>query len=130
MAAESYLAAALIDFGHQCPKTKFKDMTMFAVIKTGGKQYKVAKDDIIIIEKLDTEAGKSVAFGDVLLAGKEGDVKVGTPLLKGAEVKGEVLEQRKGAKIVIFKKKRRQTYRRKRGHRQNETVVKITSIKA
>ena len=103
---------------------------MFAVIKTGGKQYKVAKDDIIVVEKLDAEAGKSVAFGDVLLAGKKGDVKVGTPLLKGAEVKGEVLEQRKGAKVMIFKKKRRQTYRRKRGHRQNETVVKITSIKA
>ena len=103
---------------------------MFAVIKTGGKQYKVAKDDIIVVEKLDAEAGKSVAFGDVLLAGKEGDVKVGTPLLKGAEVKGEVIEQRKGAKVMIFKKKRRQTYRRKRGHRQNETVVKITSIRA
>ena len=103
---------------------------MFAVIKTGGKQYKVAKDDIIIVEKLDAEAGKSVAFDEVLLAGKAGDVKVGAPLLKGAQVKGEVLEQRKGAKIIVFKKKRRQTYRRKRGHRQNETVVKITSIKA
>jgi len=103
---------------------------MFAVIKTGGKQYKVVKDDIIIVEKLDAEAGKSVAFGDVLIAGKGGDVKVGAPLLKGAEVKGEVLEQRKGAKVIVFKKKRRQTYRRKRGHRQNETVVKITSIKA
>ena len=103
---------------------------MFAVIKTGGKQYKVAKDDIIIVEKLDAEAGKSVAFKEVLIAGKGGDVKVGEPLLKGAEVKGEVLEQRKGAKVMIFKKKRRQTYRRKRGHRQNETVVKITSIKA
>jgi len=103
---------------------------MFAVIKTGGKQYKVAKDDIIIVEKLEAEAGKAVAFDEVLIAGKDGDVKVGSPLVKGAQVKGEVLEQRKGAKIVIFKKKRRQTYRRKRGHRQNETVVKITSIKA
>ena len=105
-------------------------MPMFAVIKTGGKQYKVAKDDIIIVEKLDAEAGKSVAFKEVLIAGKGGDVKVGEPLLKGAEVKGEVLEQRKAAKVIVFKKKRRQTYRRKRGHRQNETVVKITSIKA
>ena len=103
---------------------------MFAVIKTGGKQYKVAKDDIIIVEKLDAEAGSAVAFNDVLLAGKDGDIKVGVPLVEGAEVKGEVLEQRKGAKVLIFKKKRRQTYRRKRGHRQNETVVKITSIKA
>ena len=103
---------------------------MFAVIKTGGKQYKVAKDDIIIVEKLDAEAGKKVSFDDVLLAGKAGDIKVGEPLLKGAKVEAEVLEQRKAAKVIVFKKKRRQTYRRKRGHRQNETVVKITSIKA
>ncbi len=103
---------------------------MFAVIKTGGKQYKVAKDDIIIVEKLDAETGKTVDFNEVLLCGKDGDVKVGAPLVKGAEVKGEVLEQRKAAKVLVFKKKRRQNYRRKRGHRQNETVVKITSIKA
>lgn len=103
---------------------------MFAVIKTGGKQYKVAKDDIIIVEKLETETGKTVSFKDVLACGEGADVKVGEPLVKGAEVKGEVLEQRKGEKVMIFKKKRRQTYRRKRGHRQNETVVKITGIKA
>lgn len=103
---------------------------MFAVIQTGGKQYKVAEDDIIIVEKLDAEAGKSVSFGDVLACGTGADVKVGEPLLKGAEVTGEVLEQRKADKVLVFKKKRRQNYRRKRGHRQNETVVKITSIKA
>ena len=102
---------------------------MFAVIKTGGKQYKVAKDDIIIVEKLDAEAGKTVEFGEILMAGEGSDIKMGDKL-KGAAVKGEVLEQRKAAKVLIFKKKRRQTYRRKRGHRQNETVVKITSIKA
>jgi len=101
---------------------------MFAVIKTGGKQYKVAKDDIIIVEKLDAETGKKISFDDVLLAGKNGDIKVGEPTVKGAKVEGEVLEQRKAAKVLVFKKKRRQTYRRK--HRQNETVVKITSIKA
>lgn len=103
---------------------------MFAVIQTGGKQYKVAKDDIIIVEKLDGEAGDKVSFGDVLTCGEGADVKVGAPLVKGAEVKGEVLEQRKGDKVIVFKKKRRQTYRRKRGHRQNETVVKITGITA
>ena len=103
---------------------------MFAVIKTGGKQYKVAKDDIIIVEKLEAETGKAVSFKDVLACGAGSDVKVGEPLVKGAEVKGEVLEQRKGDKVMIFKKKRRQTYRRKRGHRQNETVVKITGITA
>lgn len=103
---------------------------MFAVIKSGGKQYKVSKDDIIIVEKLDAEAGKDVKFSDVLICGKEGDVSVGAPLVKGAEVKGKVLEQRKGEKVLVFKKKRRQNYRRKRGHRQNETVVQITSIKS
>ncbi len=103
---------------------------MFAVIQTGGKQYRVAKDDVIIVEKLDTETGKVVAFKDVLICGEGAKVTVGSPLVKGAEVKGEVLEQRKGDKVLVFKKKRRQNYRRKRGHRQNETVVKITSIKA
>ena len=103
---------------------------MFAVIKTGGKQYKVAKDDIIIVEKLDAETGKKVSFDEVLMCGSEADVKIGEPTVKGAKVSGEVIEQRKGDKVIIFKKKRRQTYRRKKGHRQNETVVKITAIKA
>jgi large subunit ribosomal protein L21 len=102
---------------------------MFAVIQTGGKQYKVAKDDIIIVEKLDAEAGKKVTFGDVLMSGEGAKVKVGEPLVSGASVTGEVLEQRKGDKVIVFKKKRRQTYRRKKGHRQLETVVKITGIK-
>ena len=103
---------------------------MFAVIKTGGKQYKVAKDDIIIVEKLDAETGKKVSFDDVLMCGAGADVTVGEPMVKGAKVSGEVIEQRKGDKVIVFKKKRRQTYRRKKGHRQNETVVKITDIKA
>jgi len=102
---------------------------MFAVIQTGGKQYKVAKDDIIIVEKLDAEEGKKVSFGEVLMHGKDGDVKVGEPLVKGASVTGEVIEQRKGDKVIVFKKKRRQNYRRKQGHRQLETVVRITGIK-
>lgn len=103
---------------------------MFAVIKTGGKQYKVAKDDIIIVEKLDAEAGKKVSFDDVLMCGTDAKVTIGEPTVAGAKVNGEVLEQRKGDKVVVFKKKRRQGYRRKKGHRQNETVVKITDIKA
>lgn len=103
---------------------------MFAVIQTGGKQYKVAKDDIIIVEKLDAEAGGTISFGDVLACGEGSDIKVGEPTVAGAKVEGEILEQRKGDKVIVFKKKRRQTYRRKRGHRQNETVVKITGISA
>lgn len=102
---------------------------MFAVIQTGGKQYKVAKDDIIIVERLDGDAGAKVTFDDVLMSGAEGKVKVGAPLVKGASVTGEVIEQRKGNKVLVFKKKRRQTYRRKKGHRQIETVIKITGIK-
>jgi len=101
---------------------------MFAVIQTGGKQYKVAENDIIVVEKLDGEAGDKISFGDVLMHGKDGDVKVGAPLVKGASVAGEILEQRKGAKVLVFKKKRRQNYRRKKGHRQNETAIKITGI--
>jgi large subunit ribosomal protein L21 len=103
---------------------------MFAVIKTGGKQYKVTKDDIIIVEKLEAETGNKVSFNQVLITSNDGAVKVGEPTVKGASVEAEVIEQRKAAKVLVFKKKRRQTYRRKRGHRQNETVVKITSIKA
>jgi large subunit ribosomal protein L21 len=103
---------------------------MFAVIKTGGKQYKVAKDEIIIVEKLDTETGKKVTFDDVLMCGTEKSVTIGEPTVAGANVTGEVIEQRKGDKVIVFKKKRRQTYRRKKGHRQYETVVKITDIKA
>lgn len=101
---------------------------MFAVIQTGGKQYKVAENDIIVVEKLDGEAGDNISFGDVLMHGKDGDVKVGAPLVKGASVAGEILEQRKAAKVLVFKKKRRQNYRRKKGHRQNETAIKITGI--
>ncbi len=102
---------------------------MFAVIKTGGKQYKVAENDIIIVERLDGEAGTVIKFDDVLMCGTSDKVKVGTPLVKGAGVTGEVIEQRKGKKVLVFKKKRRQNYRRKKGHRQIETVIKITGIK-
>ncbi len=103
---------------------------MFAVIKTGGKQYKVTKDDIIIVEKLDIETGSKVSFDEILMCGTESNVKIGEPTVSGAKVSGEVIEQRKGNKVLVFKKKRRQNYRRKKGHRQNETVVKITAIKA
>ncbi len=101
---------------------------MFAVIKTGGKQYKVAADDLVKIEKLDGEAGDSVTFEDVLMVGEEGAVNVGAPFVDGASVAGEVVEQGRGRKIIIFKKRRRQNSRRKNGHRQYFTTVKITDI--
>ena len=102
---------------------------MFAVIKTGGKQYKVAKDDVITVERLPGEAGGSVSFEEVLMLGGD-DTKVGAPLVDGASVSGEIVEQTRGEKIIVFKKQRRQNYRRKKGHRQDLTVVKITDILA
>ncbi|MEM6653100.1 MAG: 50S ribosomal protein L21 [Pseudomonadota bacterium] len=103
---------------------------MFAVIKTGGKQYKVAEGDEIVIEKLAVDAGESVTFEDVLMLGDEKKVTIGEPMVAGASVVGTVAEQRKGAKVLIMKKRQRNTYRRKKGHRQLETVVTIESILA
>ena len=101
---------------------------MFAVIKTGGKQYKVAKDDVIVVEKLDGETGEVVAFDSVLMVGEGAETKAGAPFVEGVCVAGEVVEQTRGDKVLIFKKKRRQNYRRTKGHRQDLTVVKITDI--
>jgi large subunit ribosomal protein L21 len=103
---------------------------MFAVIKTGGKQYKVAEGDEIVIEKLAADAGDSVTFEDVLMLGDDKKVTIGEPLVAGASVVGTVAAQRKGAKVLIMKKRQRNTYRRKKGHRQLETVVTIESILA
>ncbi len=99
---------------------------MYAVIKTGGKQYRVTSGDVIKIEKIAGEEGKEVIFNEVLALGD----KIGNPLIQGASVKATVLKQAKDAKVIIFKKKRRQNYRRKNGHRQNVTLVKITDVAA
>jgi large subunit ribosomal protein L21 len=101
---------------------------MFAVIKTGGKQYKVAKDDVIRVEKLPGDAGQAVEFAEVLLLGGEAGATVGTPLVDGATVKATVLEQIRDDKIIVFKKKRRKKYRRTAGHRQSLTVLRVTDI--
>jgi large subunit ribosomal protein L21 len=102
---------------------------MFAVIRTGGKQYKVAKDDVIAIERLDGDAGAKITFGEVLMLGGDSP-KHGAPLISGASVSAEVVEQGKGEKVVAFKKRRRKNTHRKRGHRQHFTKVKITAISA
>lgn len=102
---------------------------MFAIVKTGGKQYKVAENDVIIVEKLAGEAGSEITLDQVLLVGSEGKTTVGSPLVDGASVTAEVIEQGKGDKVIIFKKKRRQNYRRTKGHRQEQTVLRIKSIK-
>jgi large subunit ribosomal protein L21 len=102
---------------------------MFAVIRTGGKQYKVAKDDVISIEKLDGDAGAKITFGEVMMLGGDSP-KHGAPLISGASVTAEVVDQGKGEKVVAFKKRRRKNTHRKRGHRQHFTKVKITGISA
>ena len=103
-------------------------MTMFAVIKTGGKQYKVAVDDVFDIEKIELEDGAAVTFDEVLAVGSDAGVTVGAPTVAGATVGAEVVEQTRGPKVISFKKRRRQNSKRKRGHRQLLTTVKITAI--
>ena len=101
---------------------------MFAVIKTGGKQYRVAADDVITIAKLELEPGASVTFDQVLTLTGEDGTEFGAPGLSGVTVAGEVLRQERGDKVIAFKKRRRQNSRRKRGHRQHHTVVRITDL--
>lgn len=104
---------------------------MFAVIKTGGKQYRVSEDDVLVVEKLTGTAGDSIEFKDVLMIGEAGKAPtVGTPTIDKAAVFGELMEQTRGEKIIVFKKKRRHNYRRKKGHRQDLTLVRITAISA
>ena len=100
---------------------------MFAVIKTGGKQYRVAEKDVITIDKVKGAPGDLVEFGEVLVVGGD-NVTIGTPTVAGASVAGEVVEQTRGAKVIAFKKRRRKNSRRKRGHRQELSVIRITEI--
>ncbi|RAK58207.1 50S ribosomal protein L21 [Phenylobacterium deserti] len=101
---------------------------MYAVIKTGGKQYRVQPGDLLIVEKLEGEPGAAVSFGEVLMLGNGDSVTVGAPLIEGAAVAATLIETRKGEKVKIFKKIRRQGYRRTRGHRQTESVLRVTGI--
>jgi large subunit ribosomal protein L21 len=101
---------------------------MYAVIRTGGKQYKVAPNDVIVVEKLLADKGAMVQFDEVLMVGGEGNATVGAPLVAGVVVTARVLDQGKGDKVVIFKKRRRKNFRRKKGHRQLETTIRIAGI--
>ena len=101
---------------------------MYAVIKTGGKQYRVAKDDIVKIERVAGEAGAKVEFTEVLMVGSGESVKVGTPTVAGAKVTAELVGQTRGPKLIAFKKRRRKNSRRKKGHRQDLSTVRITTI--
>lgn len=99
---------------------------MFAIVRTGGKQYRVAAGDKIVVEKLDGEAGSTVTLGDVLLAGEGSELKS----VEGLTVSAEIVAQAKAEKVIVFKKRRRHNYRRKNGHRQQHTILKITAIGA
>lgn len=100
---------------------------MYAIIATGGKQYRVSEGDVIYIEKIDAQVDSTVSF-DVLLVGNDGDVKIGTPIVEGVKAEGKVVGQVRGEKIVVFKYKSKKNYRRKQGHRQPYTKVEITKI--
>ncbi|MDH5762701.1 MAG: 50S ribosomal protein L21 [Nitrospinota bacterium] len=101
---------------------------MFAVLKTGGKQYKVSQGDVIQVEKLEGNVGDKVTLDQVLMIGESDQVDVGAPMVQGSSVTGEIIDQAKGPKIIVFKKRRRKNYRRKNGHRQLVTHLKITDI--
>jgi large subunit ribosomal protein L21 len=103
---------------------------MYAVIATGGKQYKVKEGDTLRVEKIPGEVGNTINFDSVLMFSDGNEVKIGNPLIEKAAVKGTIVEQGKAKKVLVFKYKRRKRYRRKRGHRQQYTAVKIDSIEA
>ncbi len=101
---------------------------MYAVVRTGGKQYKVSEGDFVKVEKLPGEIGGEVVFDQILLVSREGDVRLGRPLVDGARVRGTIVEQDREKKIIIFKMKRRKGYRKRQGHRQYYTGIKVNSI--
>jgi len=103
---------------------------MYAFIKTGGKQYKVSEGDVVKVEKIDGEVGSSIELDTVISVGDGESIKIGTPTVEGAKVVAEIVEQGKGSKVIIFKKKKRKGYTKKQGHRQLFTGLKIQSIKA
>ncbi len=103
-------------------------MDMYAVIKTGGKQHRVSEGELLTVEKLDGGKGDSVVFDDVLMVAKEGEIRVGTPVVEGAKVVGEIVAQVKGPKIYVYKRKRRKGFQKKTGHRQQLTRMKIKEI--
>jgi len=103
---------------------------VYAVIKTGGKQYKVSPGDVIRVEKIPGDPGQEIELSEVLLVGEGNEVKIGQPLVEGAKVIATIVEQGRSRKIIVFKKKRRKNYRRKRGHRQYYTDLQIKEIQA
>ena len=103
---------------------------MYAVVRTGGKQFRVEPGEAVRVEKLEGSVGDSIEFGEVLLVGSEDGAKIGTPLVAGAKVVGTITAQGRGPKLTIFKMKRRKGYRRKAGHRQSYTEIRVDKIEA
>ncbi len=101
---------------------------MFAIVKTGGKQYRVSVGGQLIVERIEGEVGQEVTLDQVLAIDGDGQRRIGTPVVPGAQVRAKILAQPRGTKVIVFKKKRRKNYRRKRGHRQELTVLKVTEI--
>ncbi|MBE0557550.1 MAG: 50S ribosomal protein L21 [Proteobacteria bacterium] len=101
---------------------------MYAVIKTGGKQHRVSEGDVVVVEKINGGKGDAVVFDQVLMVEKEGDIRIGRPVVEGAKVTGEILSQTKAAKLIVFKMKKRKGYHKKNGHRQQLTSMKIKEI--
>ncbi len=101
---------------------------MYAVIKTGGKQYRVSKDDLVTIERVAGDAGATIEFAEVLMVGLGADITIGAPIVSGAKVIAELVEHSRGPKLIAFKKRRRKNSRRKKGHRQDLSIVRITDI--
>ena len=101
---------------------------MYAVIKTGGKQHRVSEGDVVVVEKINGGKGDAIVFDQVLMIGKEGDFRIGRPVIEGAKVTGEILSQTKAAKLIVFKMKKRKGYHKKNGHRQQMTSMKIKEI--
>lgn len=132
MLSEAESKVRWLRWSRSAPKGAYntKEIGMYAVIKTGGKQYRVADNDTLKVEKVVGEAGATVEFTEVLMLGGEGEPKVGTPMIAGAKVTAEVVEQGRAKKVIAFKKRRRKNSRRKRGHRQELTTVRITEIVA
>ena len=100
----------------------------YAVIRTGGKQYRVAPGDVVRIERLSGDVGSAVEFGEVLIAADDAGIRVGRPLVEGARVRGQIVAQARDRKVLVYKKKRRKNYRRRQGHRQYFTSVRVTGI--
>ena len=111
------------------PESPSATMT-YAVIRTGGKQYRVTPDAVLTVERLEAEPGATITFHDVLAVGTDAGLTIGAPTVPGAHVTATVVEQSRGDKVIIFKKRRRQNSRRKNGHRQHQTVLKISAIAA